>query len=876
MGKVISIHLMARQHWLHWSDDELLHGAVGVDVARGPVLGDRTERTYFTGTDAPRVTNINKAIGSCNKAYPCDSLLLGVPAPQDTPTVTLTIPERDELEIVLDNPGAENGDTTGWTVVTGAFAVEDNTSATGVDAHTGDFFFTGGAAATTEAVQRVDTSQQPVNDGTELTLTWWQNGNGEDRARMRLEFRDDQLNLIGQSAAAEFLALDEWTERTVSAIAPQLAAFVDVVQEFEDGAGDGTAIAFIDDISLVRTDADFQTDLTSLDPWESDIGPDFAYIAVRDANDVGNLGSFNFRGIELGSRWKNTAYIQRQFNLDKSPRFEIEFFLVRQGPASPVHLRVGVNELGEGPVIYIGYTGGVSFGNHSDWRPLNGGEDIVERFLDAQIPTANNANGGGLKCKIIGEPTGSSTEYSLRFIIQTAHNGATIFDETVDEGLPLRGGRFGFNNHVGDQDTMRRFAVYDKFVARVAPAQPDAAEELFESDFTSYVYTFVNEFGEEGPQSPASRLIQKSADAIVTVGTGTTAPIGYGIVEKRVYRAVTDVDGSQFLRVEAIPLSQADLQDGRTDQRLGDPLISQTWDLPPVDMQGIVALPNGILMGFSGNDVIPSEQGRPHAFPVGYRLSTDYPIVGIGAIDASAIVVTEAHPYIVLGSSPDQLSMQKIELPQGCVSKRSITSLKGFGVIYASPDGLVAVAGTGQTDIITDQLMSRREWRALNPSSILGVAHDDRYFGFYEKADGTKGGFIIEVSGQNGFGFVPIETHAEAAYVDALTDTLYLVIEGEIHAWNEGDTKLTYNWRSPLYQLPYPASLAYAQVRAVDFNDITFRLYADGQLVLERAVTGPREFVVPAVDAASEWEVELEGTSRVQRFEVAQDPEEIS
>src|SRR3990172_11084746 len=35
--------------WMHWVED--------VNAVRGPIAGDITKRTYFTGTDAPRVTD---------------------------------------------------------------------------------------------------------------------------------------------------------------------------------------------------------------------------------------------------------------------------------------------------------------------------------------------------------------------------------------------------------------------------------------------------------------------------------------------------------------------------------------------------------------------------------------------------------------------------------------------------------------------------------------------------------------------------------------------------------------------------------------------------------------------------------------------------
>lgn len=61
------------QRWLHWNGD--------VDVARGPVADDTTERTYYTGDGEPRLTNSSLVDVGGNDAYPESYYKLGVPAP---------------------------------------------------------------------------------------------------------------------------------------------------------------------------------------------------------------------------------------------------------------------------------------------------------------------------------------------------------------------------------------------------------------------------------------------------------------------------------------------------------------------------------------------------------------------------------------------------------------------------------------------------------------------------------------------------------------------------------------------------------------------------------------------------------------------------
>lgn len=68
-------------YWMHWAED--------VNVARGPIAGDATKRSYYTGTDAPRVTDKALVHASAGTAYPTNSYLLGIPLPLAAPSVVV-------------------------------------------------------------------------------------------------------------------------------------------------------------------------------------------------------------------------------------------------------------------------------------------------------------------------------------------------------------------------------------------------------------------------------------------------------------------------------------------------------------------------------------------------------------------------------------------------------------------------------------------------------------------------------------------------------------------------------------------------------------------------------------------------------------------
>lgn len=242
--------------------------------------------------------------------------------------------------------------------------------------------------------------------------------------------------------------------------------------------------------------------------------------------------------------------------------------------------------------------------------------------------------------------------------------------------------------------------------------------------------------------------------------------------------------------------------------------------MPPATLTGLVALPNGIMAGFSGYDLFFCEPNLPYAWPEKYRLTADYPIVGLGVFGSSLLVCTKGTPYLVTGMHPDSMSMERIELDQACVSKRSIVSIGG-GVMYASPDGLVNV-GAGGSRVVTESLYTREEWQALRPETIEGYYHDGKYVGLY-----AGGGFIL--NSLEDASLTMFDEAVTAGYVDAVSDALYFAIDGVIRKFNAGLDK-EYTWRSKKFLFSARPGPGCARIDA-DSYPLTFNLYADGVLV---------------------------------------------
>lgn len=392
--------------------------------------------------------------------------------------------------------------------------------------------------------------------------------------------------------------------------------------------------------------------------------------------------------------------------------------------------------------------------------------------------------------------------------------------------------------------------------------QPDTALE------TAYVATLVTRYGEEGPPSspsPAAVRWDRLGDApeggevIVSLPSLPDANSEIEIV--RLYRVETS--GVYQYVADLTPGTDSYVDDVLSES-LGRALPSVEWDMPDARMVGLTALPNGILAGYFENTLCFSEAYLPHAWPVGYQLAFPDDIIAIASTSAGLVVVTTGQPHLVTGSSPEAMAQIELDVAQPCIASRSLVDMGEFA-LYASPDGLVAAAGR-DARVATREVLSREQWQALKPETIHAYRYDGRYLAFYE------GGCFAFTPGE-GIEFYDLE--ADAGYYDIADDALYLIQEGDITAWGQGEP-LTYRWRSRVHEVPPGAAgFTCAKVIARDYP-VTLRLFADGETVLEHEVPGPGMFRLPAGHTLSrDWEVELEGKGEVHSVQVATSPAEL-
>ena len=392
-----------------------------------------------------------------------------------------------------------------------------------------------------------------------------------------------------------------------------------------------------------------------------------------------------------------------------------------------------------------------------------------------------------------------------------------------------------------------------------------------------YVWTYVTSWGEESLPAlvnvPGAPIVVNPVGGVVQFPSlpGPTDNTS-GITHVRVYRTSTGSTATDYQLVTLTlangtkttdaPIGSVNVKDATNSSELAEVCPSLEWDAPPEGLLGLVNLPNGITVGFKDNTVYFSESYRPYTYPEAYTQTVEFPIVGLGVIGATLVVLTRGNPYVMQGVDPSAISVQKLDVQQACVSKRSIVSM-GFGVLYASPDGIVLVDGNGAR-VITKDLFTVREWRATNPETLTCCQYDGQYYGFW-----ATGGFILDPNNGN-----PIySTHdltVSAVFNDTRSDSLYLVESNQIKKW-EGDhtSYMPYTWRSKTFEVPHQTNFSVAQVLADTYGGTTLNVYtratASAEPVLRASITptSDKPFRLPSGFMSKFWEFELVGTDTV-------------
>ena len=423
----------------------------------------------------------------------------------------------------------------------------------------------------------------------------------------------------------------------------------------------------------------------------------------------------------------------------------------------------------------------------------------------------------------------------------------------------------------------------------------------------AYVYTLVTSLGEEGPPSLASTTLDVTSTETVTVSmpTGNNPSGNYffsSTAKKRIYRSNTGSQFTDFQFVAEVAFATTSYADTVKSSALSEVLPSGTWIGPPDDnaslypdgpMLGLTAVGNGVMAGFSGKRFCLSEPYLPHAWPIDYRITLEEDIVDIAATGNGVAALTDGTPYFVTGTDPAALTPIRIDLAQACVNKNSVVDMGEF-VLYAAPDGLVAVSGsTGE--VVSRGLISVDQWStSFHPTLIRAFRHEGTYVAFYNNG-GSLGGWVYDPrASEASFSTITVSAEVRGGFEDPKSGQLFVIEGNKIRKYRGGASNNTLTFKTKKFVTPAPVSMAWVSVHAEAYP-VTVKVYGDGALisnytlsessgVYTQATTTPsgisngtlREPIMRLPSAvASEWEVEVSGAVSINEICLAQSMDEI-
>lgn len=350
--------------------------------------------------------------------------------------------------------------------------------------------------------------------------------------------------------------------------------------------------------------------------------------------------------------------------------------------------------------------------------------------------------------------------------------------------------------------------TYDLAVIRpalkpTATVNGDPDDEL--SSTVLFAYTWVTEFDEESEPSDLSVGVEWSPGLSVTLSGFSEPPQGRGVNRMRIYRSQTSSLGDTTLYfIAEREASTANFEYTEAQYPMNEIIPSMDYNPPPDDLQGLVALPNGIMAGFVGKKVYFSEPYRPHAWPEKYVMTVDYQVVGLGVFGSSVAVLTTGMPYVMQGTSPDTMTSERLEVNLPCLNANGIVDL-GYSVAYPSTEGLVTVSQNG-AEVATRFLLTMDQWRGMAPESFVAGQFSGRYMASYDYTDDNglqqRGIIIFDLSGSQAF-LVRAGDDADAMYFELGTGRLFLLRNGrDVFEWDAASEPYGEQlWRSKKFVL---------------------------------------------------------------------------
>jgi len=356
-----------------------------------------------------------------------------------------------------------------------------------------------------------------------------------------------------------------------------------------------------------------------------------------------------------------------------------------------------------------------------------------------------------------------------------------------------------------------------------------------------------------GPTANTLVVNLATAQTYTSGGSWTkTAPHNTTGMVKRIYRTVGT--GGDFLFVAEISVANTTYTDAVVADDLGEILPTIDSQLPPKNLIALTSLPNGCLVGISGNELCFSDPYQPYSWPLRNRYTFSGVGIDLVAAGNSVIVLTDTFPILFTGSDPEAMSPSVMQTYAPCATKRGVVDVGG-GAMYPSYDGLW-LAAPGRVEKLTTRLYREEEWKQLNPETFVSGFADGQYYARY-RADAASFIWVFDTAESDSV--VRVEQDASHLLRNDVDGELYVALGDKVYRWDTNvNQRYTSDWVSSEVQLPMPMNFSIAQVHGA-FG----RLLPPDTSVLtaNEAIIGNVDLVGGELNGNSILELEVNGSN---------------
>lgn len=254
------------------------------------------------------------------------------------------------------------------------------------------------------------------------------------------------------------------------------------------------------------------------------------------------------------------------------------------------------------------------------------------------------------------------------------------------------------------------------------------AETCCDKQYSSYMYRYVNKYGQVGVPSPPSNIVENLST--VTLGGVSPPPLEYCITGIEVFQLVAGnktglekqiENNSGWLSLGIFPIQNTlTIVPGET----GFPLDSWDYYPPPENLKGIVCTDYG-LAGFEGKNVWYTEPNQINAWSKFKCL--DHDVKALRYYRGALYALTDTYIYQLRSGQTESgydfsIPYRYGDKPFPLLGDTRSVSQGQSGIFFPSVMGGVLITENSAQNITTK--FAKDDWLALNPATMKTVMFD--------------------------------------------------------------------------------------------------------------------------------------------------------